>query len=87
MDITSKIDIALLGESKILEAKVSRGMKEFMNFCADYGLPKAKMSQILRKSKGDNQWAAEEMMEMIRDDVDPGDMDEADELYATAAYT
>lgn len=83
MNITKKIEKYLM-EGFVSEGTIPKSVKKFIEYCMDYGVSKKEVDSLIRKSKGDLASVIDELMDMVRDDVSPGDFDEIDGLRMDA---
>ena len=83
MDILKQIDKHLKSNG-LDEAKLPKSVKKFVDYCVEYGASKREVDAIIRKN--DLSDAIDEIMELVRDDISPGDFDEIDDLRQNAQY-
>jgi hypothetical protein len=66
----------------ITEKKLPKAVKKFVDYCIEYGASKKDVDKLLKNH--DLSDAIDEIMELVRDDVSPGDFDEIDSLMSAA---
>ena len=82
MDITNKIG-DYLKQDTVNEVRLPKSVKKFIDYCMDYGVSKREVDSIIRKNKNNLSDAIDDIMELVRDDVSPGDFDEIDQLLSS----